>query len=262
MTAPIDCLALFKNDYIDLGHGKPRAPKAMPPELKDEYTMGGRIQLIKAYYSDIYLGRTKSIPVWTVKNVDNLIRLAKEGKLGGTYGAKDTNELRDALKHTPGIKNARVLVIGSTSPWVEACVLEAGAKEIVTLEYGAINSKHPQLKTMVPLEFRNRYLNNTLGTFDVIVTYSSVEHSGLGRFGDMLNPWGDIITIARAWCVTKDGGSLTIGVPYNYEHELIRFNADRRYGKFRYPYLVTNWKQHYEGHGVQNPHVFTKVEYP
>jgi hypothetical protein len=42
-------------------------------------------------------------------------------------------------------------VIGSRNPWVEARVLEAGAREIVTLEYGAINSKHPQLKTMVPL---------------------------------------------------------------------------------------------------------------
>ena len=71
-----------------------------------------------------------------------------------------------------------------------------------------------------------------------------------------------MINIARAWCVTKDGGSLTIGVPYHFEHELIRFNADRRYGKFRYPYLATIWKQHYEGHGVQKPYVFTKVEYP
>jgi hypothetical protein len=80
--------------------------------------MGGRIQLIKAYYSDIYLGPKKSIPVWSVKNVDNLIRLAKEGKLGGTYGAKQTNTLRDALKHTPEIINARILVIGTTTPWV------------------------------------------------------------------------------------------------------------------------------------------------
>ena len=71
-----------------------------------------------------------------------------------------------------------------------------------------------------------------------------------------------MITIARAWCVTKDGGSLTIGVPYHLEHELIRFKADRRYCKFRYPYLATIWKQHYEGPGVQKPHVFTKVEYP
>jgi hypothetical protein len=44
-------------------------------------------------------------------------------------------------------------VIGSRNSWVEACVLEAGAREIVTLEYGAINSNHPQLKTMVPSEF-------------------------------------------------------------------------------------------------------------
>jgi hypothetical protein len=41
-----------------------------------------------------------------------------------------------------------------------------------------------------------------------IVTFSSVEHSGLGRYGDALNPWGDIIAIARAWCVTKQGGAL------------------------------------------------------
>ena len=113
--------------------------------------MGGRIRLVKIYYNNLYLGRTKSIPVWTVKDVDNMIQSTRQGKLGGTYGTKDTNELRDALKHTPGIKDGRVLVIGSTNPWVEACVLEAGGKEIVTLEYGAIYSKHPQLKTMVPL---------------------------------------------------------------------------------------------------------------
>jgi hypothetical protein len=44
-----------------------------------------------------------------------MIQSAKEGKLGGTYGTKDTNELRDALQHTPGIKNGRLLVIGSTN---------------------------------------------------------------------------------------------------------------------------------------------------
>ncbi|CAG2233653.1 unnamed protein product [Mytilus edulis] len=74
-----------------------------------------------------------------------------------------------------------------------------------------------------------RYLNNTLGTFDAIVTYSSIEHSGLGRYGDALNPWGDIIAIARAWCVTKIGGSLTIGIPYNDDHEELVFNAHRVY---------------------------------
>ena len=66
------------------------------------------------------------------------------------------------LKHIPGIINGRALVIGSRNTWVEACVLEAGAREIETLEYGAIYSKHPQLKTMVPLEFRSSFLENKL----------------------------------------------------------------------------------------------------
>ena len=68
----------------------------------DGYTMGGRIRLVKIYYNNLYLRRTKSIPVWTIKDVDNMIQSAKQGKLGGTYGTKDTNKLRDALKHTPG----------------------------------------------------------------------------------------------------------------------------------------------------------------
>ena len=33
---------------------------------------------------------------------------------------------------------------------------------------------------MRPTEFRERYLNGTLDTFDVVFTYSTVEHSGLG----------------------------------------------------------------------------------
>ena len=67
--------------------------------------------------------------------------------------------------------------------------------------------------------------------FDLVFTYSSVEHSGLGewinmkivptqrvelshklhemhflsgRYGDPLNPWGDIITIAQAWCASTE----------------------------------------------------------
>ena len=181
-------------------------------------------------------------PVWTKDHIEGFISNARRGKLYGTYGTTETNALREGLTHSTGIKEGRVLVIGSENPWVEACVLEAGAHTIVTLEYGRIISEHPKIKTMVPYDFRMSFFNNTLGEFDAIVTFSSVEHSGLGRYGDALNPWGDIIAIARAWCVTKKGGSLTIGVMYDYNHDYIKFNAGRWYGKIRYPYLTTNWK--------------------
>jgi hypothetical protein len=34
------------------------------------------------------------------------------------------------------------------------------------------------------------------------------------RYGDPFNPWGDLMSIARAWCITKPGGSLIIGIPF------------------------------------------------
>ena len=34
---------------------------------------------------------------------------------------------------------------------------------------------------MRPREFRERYLNGTLDTFDIVFTYSSIEHSGQGN---------------------------------------------------------------------------------
>lgn len=258
VTANINCEAIFRNEYIDSGHGLAHAPKEIPKELMDEYTMNGRIGIKKWYFDEQYLGKKAFTPVWTEEMIEKNIKEAKAQKLFSPYGLAEINALRDGLKHAPGIQDGRVLVIGSERPWAEACVLEAGAREILTLEYGKIISTHPKVKTIVPLDFRMRYLNNTLGEFDAVVTFSSVEHSGLGRYGDALNPWGDIIAIARAWCVTKPKGSLTLGVEYKYEGEYIAFNAHRYYGKIRYPYLTTNWKQYYKGIGTQLVHVFVK----
>lgn len=262
IKASINCKALFQNEYIDKGHELPHAPKEIPPELLKDFTMNNRLSVRPWYFDQRYFGTNSMLPLWTKQNVDDWVSLARQGSLKGNYGVGDTNDLRDGLKNAPKIKNGRVMVIGSENPWVEACVLEAGAREVVTLEYGRIISQHPQVKTLVPYDFRMSYLNNTLGSFDAIVTFSSLEHSGLGRYGDALNPWGDIITIARAWCVTKPGGSLTIGIPYVYSgNDYIAFNAARYYGKIRYPYIATNWQQVYRGErGQHRVHVFSKEE--
>ena len=258
MRANIQCDRLFRNEDIDRGHGERDAPKDIPEELWKEFTMNGRLQVREMYFNQTYLGGKARQSIWTIEDIERNIESAKKGELRGNYGKSETNALRDGLRHAPNIVNGRVLVIGSEKPWVEACVLEAGAREVATLEYGEIVSEHPKIKTMVPSEFRQKYLNGALGTFDGIVTFSSVEHSGLGRYGDALNPWGDIITIARAWCVTREGGSLTIGVMYQGGKDFIAFNAHRVYGKLRYPYLTTNWHQYYEGQGSQRVYVFKK----
>ena len=260
VTAPINCKAIYNNPYIDEGHSGP-APKKIPKEFWNEYTMGDRVQIREWYLNQRYLNSKARTPIWTKESVDGYIRLAAQGRLMGPYVHNESITLVEGIKHAPGIKNGRVLVVGSESPWVEAYVLNEGAKEVVTLEYGRIQSKHSKIKTMIPSEFQKSFLNGSLGLFDAVVTFSSVEHSGLGRYGDRLNPWGDIITVARTWCVTKDKGSLVIGVPYENGKDYVLYNAGRVYGKVRFPFLSTNWKQHFKSDhgGLQITVVFTKT---
>ena len=204
--------------------------------------MGDRVSICEWYFNQKYLNNKARTPIWTKEAVDEHIRLASQGRIIGPYVYHASRTLVDGIKHAPEIENGRVLVVGSESPWVEAYVLNEGAKEIVNLEYGGIETRHPQIKKIIPSEFQKSFLNGSLGLFDAVVTFSSVEHYSLGRYGDRLNPWGDIIAVTRTWCVTKDKGSLVIGVPYDNNNDYVMYNARRVYGKVRFPFLSTNWK--------------------
>ena len=112
------------------------------------------------------------------------------------------------------VQNQHILVIGTQVPWIEAILLDMGAKKITILEYNDIVSQHPQLFPIKPKDFAQKYLNGTLEKFDAMVTFSSIEHSGLGTYGDSINPWGDLITMAKAWCTLKPKAKALVGVPY------------------------------------------------
>ena len=62
--------------------------------------------------------------------------------------------------------------------------------------------------------------------FDVIASYSSIEHSGLTRYGDAPHPWGDLVTMARNWCFMQNDGMAFIGIP-SAQTDKIFFNAYR-----------------------------------
>jgi hypothetical protein len=103
----------------------------------------------------------------------------------------------DALEYKDRLRNKAVLVIGSETPWVEALCVAAGESNFTTLEYGAIVSRHPQITTYTRNAFRDAFLANRLESFHVVASHSSFEESRLGRYGDVLNPCGDIMSVAR-----------------------------------------------------------------
>ena len=69
---------------------------------------------------------------------------------------------------------------------------------------------------------------------------SSLDHDGLGRYGDPLCPDGDLLSIdkIREELLTP-GGVLILSVPVG--PDLLAWNLHRRYGPIRLPLLLDGW---------------------
>uniref|UniRef100_A0A914CA20 Uncharacterized protein n=1 Tax=Acrobeloides nanus TaxID=290746 RepID=A0A914CA20_9BILA len=132
------------------------------------------------------------------------------------------------------VRNLTGMVIGSLDPWCEAICLKNGAKEMITVEYLTIKIEHEKVKFVHAIELANNY-KKYLGTMDFIVSFSSNEHSGLGRFGDPLDAIGDIREMEKIHCILKENGILYLGFPIGYDE--VVFNAHRIYGPLRLPLM-------------------------
>jgi hypothetical protein len=253
------CDALCTNAAIDRGSLESQSPQVIPDSMLSLFTYGGRVPVVpfREFFDQRYLGSDARLAVWTKKDVDDMTEMASSRSLVGNYGINETNWVIEGLEQA-NVRGKHVLVIGSENPWVEACVLNAGAEHVTTLEYGRIVSEHPKISTLTPDEMRAQYTGRYSEFFGAVVTFSSVEHSGLGRYGDALNPWGDRQALARAWCMAKPGARLLIGVMCG-AHDVIEFNAHRVYSSLTFSHLLANWKQIWRAPGGnQVVHVLKK----
>ncbi len=57
-------------------------------------------------------------------------------------------------------------------------------------------------------------------------TRLAVSLTGLGRFGDGLHPFGDLVTLARARCLLRPGGKVLLGLPAARSDAVV-FNSHR-----------------------------------
>jgi hypothetical protein len=140
------------------------------------------------------------------------------------------------------IKDKKCAVIGTENPWIEAALLEYNASTVTTIEYATIHSTVPRLVTITPMDFAKKQQdeNNERQLFDSIWSYNSLEHDGLGRYRDPLNPYGDFQTMIKISCILKPGGLLFLSVPLNVA-DFLKFNLHRIYGPIRLPLLYRNF---------------------
>ncbi len=218
------------------------SPKEIPQIYESEFNMGGKVENSgQAYYDQAYLGKTAETSVWSNDLIMKNIEKASKREMMKYYG--DGIKIHDgAVKYKSYIEGKRGIVIGSEDPWVEAILLHYGAEQLLTVEFGKIFCEHPQINTMVPKEFTEDFLNGRIKQFDFGMSFSSLEHDGLGRYGDVVNPIGDLQSMAKMLSVIKPGGLVFIAIPTGDGADGLVWNAHRIYGRHRLEKLFAGWK--------------------
>lgn len=210
--------------------------RKIPSELLNQYNMYGQVPIL-----DLYFDGTKDLDrqLWTrsvmEKHVNNFtsekIKRNEQGEEPYMYGS---NWILKAVEKY-GIQNKRVAVIGSLVPWIEAILLNNN-NVVTTVEYNVPDVDYPNLSAISYWDFQK-----TENQYDCVVTYSSVEHSGLGRYGDPLDPDADLKTMSDIHRNLTKNGTLIWGAPVG--HDAVVWNAHRIYGNVRLPLLFNGFSE-------------------
>lgn len=204
-------------------------PEQIPREYWNEFTWNGTIPVTPYYLNDTC--DTDKPTFYKAETINKLIEKANRREVN--YYGKTDIYLYGALSKFP-IAGKEVGIIGSAVPWYEAVVLSFKGKP-TTIEYNKIVTDHPDLKVMTVEEYATSHK-----TFDVLLSISSLEHDGLGRYGDPINPNGDILWMERAPKMLKKNGMLILSVPVGQDR--LFWNAHRQYGKLRLPRIFKGWE--------------------
>ena len=99
------------------------------------------------------------------------------------------------------------------------------------MDYNKIISYSERTTTLTLEELRSSNL-----VFDFVLSISSVEHDGLGGYGDPINPDGDLKSMKEMKKFVRPGGIMFLNVPIGEDRVI--FNRERVYGKLRLPKLL------------------------
>ena len=214
-------------------------PKDIPEELGNEYTMNGEIPAFGWYFNNI--GGVATLD-WTNEwlqlfidsfTVNNILNQKERHK---PYYNCSIYFLYTFTKYIHVIRNKNIAVVGTTYPWIEAILVNLGVKTVTTVEFNVPVCNHDIIKTISYDDFCKSSTQ-----YDAIVSYSSIEHSGLGRYGDPLNPRGDIEAMNEIYKSLIPGGLCFLGIPVGKDS--IVWNAHRVYGVKRLPLVLDKFKE-------------------
>ena len=217
-------------------------PTQIPLDMKPAYTMNAKVATKAWYFDEKYRPNVTSKTVlndWDTFDLDKRVQAATLTEATSTIFnySPGVCEYVDSViqRHSYAIRGGSGIVWGTRRPWAEVILARHGAAFTVTVDYGVIHSSHKTIAATTPKNLA-AFMLQSPRAFDFVFTFSSLEHSGLGRYGDDLNPYGDLEAVAQSWCALKPGGLLFLGLPavdtQGNKDELV-WNAHRLYGPLR-----------------------------
>ncbi|EPB69581.1 hypothetical protein ANCCEY_11330 [Ancylostoma ceylanicum] len=175
-----------------------------------------------------------TLVVWD--KIDAMMK--KPRKYVASYGTEGL-AVYYALRDYP-LKNKTGFVIGSQKPWIEVQAIRSGASKVYTVEYQDTKIVGTaKIERIHPIDFAEKWKENE-EKFDFAITFSSIEHSGLGRYGDPIDPSGDLREVQKVMCLLKKGGLFLVGFPRGAD--AIKYNLHRIYGRMRLSMIMTGYE--------------------
>lgn len=217
---------------LELLYGAPVLPPAplnvIPENMLAAFTMQGRVKITEEYFNAT---RPTNHPViYTDREINSYVAMIREKK--SAYYETTDEWMYQAIEKYP-LSGMNVLIIGSNCPWYEAMCIANNAKPHV-VDYGNIVTTSQRIRVVPAEEAWSK-----TAFYDACLSISSIEHDGLGAYGDPLNPDSDLETMTRTMQVLKPGGLLFLSMPVGADR--VRFNHCRVYGPLRLARVMEGW---------------------
>ncbi|MCL2182024.1 MAG: DUF268 domain-containing protein [Chitinispirillia bacterium] len=206
---------------------EPPPPSTIPESLKDGFTMNGQIPVLYWYLDERNDSRIHN----TAEDYERAFERMNNRTF--RYYGEDINSFYAAFEKY-SLKEKSVIVWGLAGLNCEAMAIWQGAKHVYVVDYNKPVCEHGKITVMNHGELVKSGIRA-----DAAISFSSFEHDGLGRYGDTLNPNGDLEAMAAARDFLKDDGFMLFGVPQG--EDCLVWNAHRIYGEKRLPLLLEGW---------------------
>lgn len=116
------------------------------------------------------------------------------------------------IKQTNGPKAKRVMDIGSSSSLLPLRMARLGY-EVIAVDIRPYPFHHRNLK-FICANVTDPSFGLDLSPIDIVTCISTLEHIGLGHYGDKMAQEGDRLTLAAIHRILKPGGSLLVTFPF------------------------------------------------